>query len=183
MLQIQIATRPILLDYSMQNARLDLQTTRPVLNMETIPAKVEISQPRGQLTIDQTPCRYSIGLKNMTDFGRDNAAFSRQAAAEGVARIVREGYQMARIEVKNNNAIADIAAANMLSEAPDITLAHIASPEIRYEARPVQFNPVAGKVNYSFQPGTVQGDYQPGSVDIRVIQYPEVEISAVDVRI
>lgn len=182
MLQINISTQPIRLSYTTKNAQSNLQSTPPTVQMETTPATLEIHQPQGELTIDMTPCRYSIGIKNNADFARDNAALGRQTAMKAIARIVDEGNQLAQIENKSN-AIADIAAYSTRSEVPSVTLAHIDSPDIHYQANPVQFNPTAGKVNFTVQPGTVQGDYQPGSVDIRVTQYPSIEISTVDVKV
>lgn len=182
MLQLNITTQPIRLDYNIQNAKLNLQTTPAKVQMETTPAMLEIRQPRGELTIDQYPSRYSIGLKNNADLARDNAALGKQSVRNAIARIVEEGNQYARIESKSN-AFADIAAASSFSEVPGITLARIEAPDIRYQANPVQFNSIAGKVNSTLQPGTVQGDYQPGSVDIRVTQYPSIKFSTVDVKV
>ncbi|MDA8227653.1 MAG: DUF6470 family protein [Desulfitobacterium hafniense] len=181
MLRINISTRPILLDYNIQNAQLNLQSTQPKVQIETMPAKLEIRQPQGKLTIDNTPYRYSIGLKNMADFARDNAALGRQTAMDTIAQIVEEGNLMARITSKSN-AIADLAADSSLVEASDITWAPIVAPSIHYQAKPAQITATAGKVNITPQPGSVQGDYQPGSVDIRVTQYPSIKISAVDVK-
>lgn len=182
MLRLDIRTLPTLLSYHSQNAQLNQRFIRPVLQMETTPAVVETHQPQGELTIDQTPCRYSIGLKNNTDFVRDNAALGRQTVMDAIAQIVEEGNQLAGIENKTN-ALADIAANAMISEIPDITWAHIASPEISYQANPVEFNPIAGQLNYTFQPGTIQSDYQPASLNIQVTQYPSIKISVVDVEV
>src|SRR5665648_1252971 len=107
MLQINISTQPIRLDYNVQNAKLNLQSTPAKLQMETMAATLEIHQPRGELTIDTTPCRYSIGLKNNADFARDNAALGKQAVMNAIARITQEGTQYARIE-SNYNDFADI---------------------------------------------------------------------------
>ncbi len=182
MLRMNISTQPIHLDYTIRNAQLNLQTTRPKVQMEITPAILEIRQPHGELTIDQTPSRYSIGLKNIADFARDNAALGRQTSMDTIARIVEEGNQMTRIE-NRSNVIANIAANSSLSEAPDLTWARIAAPIIQYQANPVQFNPIAGKIIFTPQLGTVQVDYQPGKVDIRVIQYPSIEMSVVDVKV
>ncbi|HZK84532.1 MAG TPA: DUF6470 family protein [Desulfosporosinus sp.] len=182
MLQINISTQPIRLDYNVQNAKLNLQSTPAKLQVETMAATLEIHQPRGELTIDSTPSRYSIGLKNNADFARDNAALGRQSAMNAIARIAQEGTQYARIE-SNSNAFADIAANSCISEAPGLTVAHIEAPNIRYEANPVQFNPTAGKVNFTVQPGKIEGDFQSGKVDIRVTQYPSIQFSTVDVKV
>jgi len=182
MLRININTQPIRLDYNIQNAKLNLQSNQAKVEMETTPATLEISQPRGELTIDHTPFRYSIGLKNIADFARDNAALGRQTALDTIARIVEEGNQMARFETKSN-VIANLAFNNSISDVPDITWAPIAAPDIRYQANPAKINAVAGKVNFTIQPGKVQGDYQPGKVDIQVLQYPSIKFSTIDVKV
>ncbi len=182
MIQINITTQPIRLNYNIKNPQLNLQTTLPKVQLETTPATIEIHQPQGKLTIDQYPCRYSIGLKNIADFARDFAAKGKQTVMETIARIAQEGDQLAQIQ-NNSNAIADIAASSTVSEVPDITYAHIASPEIHYQASPVQFNPKDGKVDLTLNSGTVEGDYRRGSVDIQVTQYPSIEISTVDVKV
>ncbi|MDO0821826.1 DUF6470 family protein [Desulfosporosinus nitroreducens] len=182
MLRINISTQPIRLDYSINNAKLNLQTTLPKVQIETTSASVEITQPQGELTIDQTPCRYSIGLKNISDFARDFAALGRQTVMDTIARIAQEGDQLARIQTKSN-AIADIAANSTISEVPDITYAYIALPDIHYQANPVQFNPTDGNIDLTLHRGTVEQNYQPGSVDIQISQYPSIEISTVDVKV
>ncbi|KGK90336.1 hypothetical protein DP73_06700 [Desulfosporosinus sp. HMP52] len=182
MIQININTQPIRTDYNIQNAKLNLQTTPPKMLMETTPATLEIAQPRGELTIDHTAYRYSIGLKNIADFSQDNAALGKQTAMETVARIVEEGNQMASIE-NGSNAVANIAFNASISNVPEITWAPIAAPDIQYQAKPAQINAYAGKVDFTHLKGEVQGDYRPGKVDIKVIQYPSIEFSTVDVKV
>lgn len=182
MLRINITTWPIRLEYNINNAQLNLRTTKPQVKIKTTPPLLEIRQPSGELTIDSYPCRYAIGLKNIADFARDNAILGKQIALETIGRIAQEGDQMAQIQNKTN-AIADIAFSHTITEAPDITYARIPLPNIHYQANPVQLNFTKGKVDLTLQRGTVQGDYQPGSVDIRVIRYPRIEISTVDVKV
>lgn len=182
MLRLNISTQPIKLDYSIQPARLSLQTTRPELDMGTTPATVEIHQPQGRLEIDQTPCRYSIGLKNNEDFARDNAQLGKDTVMQVIARTAEQGDRMAAIQ-NHENVVANIATEANYPASPDVIWAHIDAPIIRYTAQPVQYNPVAGKVNYTFHPGSVQGDYQRGSVDIRVSQYPSIQMWTVDVAV
>lgn len=182
MLRINIATQPTRLDYTINNAKMNLQTSLPKVQLETTPATVEIRQPQGELTIDSYPCRYSIGQRNVSDLAQDIATRGKQTAMGAIARIAQEGDQLARIQIKSN-AIADIAASSTVSEVPDITYAYIALPDIHYQANPVQLNPKDGKVDLNLQRGTVQGNYQRGRVDIQVSQYPSIEISTVDVKV
>jgi len=150
--------------------------------METIPPRLEISQPRGELTIDNTAYYYSVGRKNMTDFGRDNAEFGRQEALQAIAATVEEGNRLAQI-TKPTNVIADLAFESRFSKRLEIDWGPIAAPDIRYQASPAKIEVIRGRVNYNPQPGVVQGNYQPGKVDIRITQYPSVKISTVDVKV
>lgn len=181
MLRLTISSQPIKLEYTSQNAQLDQQTILPKLQLETTPATVEIHQSQGELTIDQTPCRYSIGLKNISDFSRDIANQGKQAVLDTIGSIAEDGDRMGAIENKGDS-IAQMAADSTIEEPPGITLVPIDAPIIRYEANPVQFNPTPGKINYFVEPGTVNGDYHPGSVDFRITQYPSVQIGVVDVN-
>ena len=150
--------------------------------METRPPELEIRQPWGELTIDQTEYRYSIGLKTIADFARDNAELGKQALQETVARIIDEGDEMARIEV-NYNPIAEAAFAACVQEAPSFVWARTTPPEIRYQAMPAEIKVIEGQVSYSLQRGRVDGDYVPGRVDIQVLQYPSIQYSTIDVKV
>lgn len=175
MLRLNIATQPIKVSITSQPARLELRPTAAKLAMQTTSAVVEIHQSRGQLSIDQSPCRASYGIKNWSEFSRDNAAAGKQAALEAVGRIAAEGDRLASIET-GENAVAAIARDRMAYDWPEVVIAPIAPPEIYYEPRPPEFNPLPGKVTYSVQPGKVEGDYQPASVDLRVLQYPSIRM-------
>ena len=182
MLRINIATQPIRLEYASRNAQTNLESTQAKVEMETTSATLEISQPRGELSIDQTPCRYSIGLKNLADFAQEYVERGRQAVMDTIARVAQEGDQLAKIE-NNTDAIADIVADSSLSEVPDITWAPVALPDIHYQVNPLQINVKNGKLDYTIQSGTIQGNFRPGSIDIRVTRYPSIEISTVDVKV
>ena len=182
MLQLNITSHPIRLDYSIRNAELNLQTTLPKVEMETTPPKLEIEQPRGKLTIDNTQYYYSVGRKNMADLARDNAALGRQVALEAIAATVEEGNRLAQI-TKAPDAIADLAFESRFSRPLEIDWTPIAAPIIRYEASPAQIEVIPGTVNVTPRQGVVNGEYQPGKVDIKVTQYPSVEISTVDIKV
>lgn len=99
-----------------------------------------------------------------------------------IGRIAEEGNRMAHIASKEP-VFANLAAESSIASPLDITLAPIAAPDIQYRVSPVEVSSTPGKINFTVEPGTVQGDYQPGSVDIRVSQYPSIEMSAVDVKV
>lgn len=79
------------------------------------------------LTIDQTPCRASYGLKTQQAFRRDTLAYQKQVVRENIDRFVAEGNRMAAIETKEN-AIAEISADKNYSDAPEVVLGWIERP-------------------------------------------------------
>lgn len=164
---------------------LGLKTTRPQLTIDTEPAIVEIRQPRGELEIDNRPFRASYGLKDHGEFLRDCAELGRNTAFETIGRLAQEGDRMARVE-SGEDAIVAMATESNFVPGPDITWSRLEPPAIHYTARQPEFNPIAGKVNLEVEPGTVELDYRPGSVNIRMAQYASVKLwvtgdSAVDI--
>ncbi len=174
MLFLNIATQPAKIHIQTTPPQIQLKTTRPALIMDTEPAIVEIRSPKGKLEIDQTPCRYSYGIKNNTDFSRDNAQTGYQAALEAIARIAQEGDRMAAIE-SHEDAIINMAIEANIAEPLDVTLARIANPDIRYTPQPVEYNPTPGKLNIQVEMGTVDNQLQRGKVDITVADYGSVK--------
>ncbi|SMC39841.1 DUF6470 family protein [Sporomusa malonica] len=180
------------LNISQQYAKIDITTERPFLGMKTTaskldiqtePATVEIRQPQGELEIDNRPFRASYGIKDHGEFLRDCAELGKQTALETIGRIAQEGDRLAAIETQEN-AIANIAAESSYPPAPEITWAHLEKPIIHYTAHPVEFTPIEGHVTINVEPGTLDMDYRPGTVNIRMAQYQSIKMwttgSAVD---
>lgn len=153
--------------------QLNLQTSRPQIEIESEPAKLEIHQGKGELAIDSTPYRYSIGFKNIQDIARDNAREGRQTALETIGRIAQEGDRMARIETKEN-AIANMAAESTIPVPPELIWAPIAKPDINYRFNPAQIDYIPGKLDINLRRGSVDANLDRGTVDIRIAQYQNV---------
>lgn len=182
MLQLSITSHPIRTAYNLKNAQLNMHTTLPLMEMETVSPKLEISQPRGKLTIDCTDYYYSVGRKTLAAMMRDFAAEGKRAALEAIAATVEEGNRMLRI-TKEPDAIVNMAFETRFSGLRELEWAPIEAPVIRYEASPAQIELIRGKVNYAPRPGGTEYEFQPGKVDIQVTQFPSLEISVVDVQI
>lgn len=175
MLRLQMESQPLKYELSIQPAQMQLRTRRAELQIKPEPATVEISSPRGELHIDQAPCRYSLGIKNYTDFSRDFAREGKQAVLEGISRIAQEGTRLASIE-KGGNPIAEIAKEATRPQPRTVTMVPIQPPIISYKAKPVEYNPSRGQLRFSVIPGAVSNDFQPGKVDIQILQYPSVRM-------
>ncbi|MBC8015444.1 MAG: hypothetical protein H7X79_06835 [Sporomusaceae bacterium] len=175
MLILNVATQPIRTEYAIQKSVLNLQTTIPKIEISTEAATLDIRQSLGQLEIDATPCRYARGIKNLADFSRDNAQAGRDAAMEAIGRTAEEGNRLARIE-SGENAIANMAADTNTVPIPEVVLAHVPLPDISYTPNTPKIEVIDGKLDINFERGTVQGDFQPGAVNINVAQYPSIKM-------
>lgn len=175
MLSINVSTQPIKMEFNSRKASLDLTTTGAELNIVTEAATLEIHQQSGELEIDQTPCRSAYGLRNMPDFVRDCAQAGMNSAVAAVGRIAEEGNRLASIE-SGENAVANMAADSTVHTPIEITLAYVPLPDIRYTPHAVEITATNSQLTISSHPGSIQGDFRPGRVDINVAQYPSINI-------
>ncbi|HWR45787.1 DUF6470 family protein [Sporomusa sp.] len=179
MIRLNISQQYAKIEMTTERPYLGIKTTSPKISMETQAAKLEIRQPRGELEIDNRPFRASYGIKDHSEFLRDRAELGRQTALEAVGRIAEEGDRMAAIE-SGEAAIANIAADANSPPVPEITWAPLEKPIIQYIAHKPEFTPVKGNLTINIQPGTVDYDYRPGEVNIRMAQYPSITMWTTD---
>lgn len=175
MLRLQMESQPLRYEMIVQSPKLLLETQQAQLQIETEPATVEISGAKGSLTIDHTPWRYSLGIKNNFDFVKDAATAGRQSAMNAIARLAQDGQRMAAIE-NGGNAISEMAKDTLLPPLANLTMTSLEPPDINYDLQPVQYNPQPGKVRYNVIPGSVINTTQPGSVDMQITQYPSLRM-------
>lgn len=172
---INIATQPMKLEYNSQRASLNTTTKRAEVIVDAEAAVWDIQQPSGELDIDPTPCRYAYGLKPMPDLVHDYAQAGMDSAIAGIGRIAEEGDRLARIE-SGENAIANLSFESTMDPDAELTIAYVPLPNIRYTPHRPEIKLNDRQLNVSFQPAAVQNDYNPGQLDIRVVQYPNVNI-------
>lgn len=179
MLTLNISQQYAKISITSTRADMGLTTTQPKLNIETEPAIVEISQPKGELEIDWEPFRASYGIKNSGQFARDCAELGRQTAFETIGRIAQEGDRMAKIESKEDPMIA-MAAESIMQPVPEVVWSHLEPPVIHYTAHQPKYNPIRGHVNTDLKRGRVDMNFQPAKVDIRMAQYQSIKMWVTD---
>ncbi len=173
MLCLNIRQKPAIVEVSATRAIFEMKATPAQIRIDTQAATVEIHQAPGRLTIDNTPFRASYGIKTAEEFARDNAELGRRTVLATIGRLAQEGDRMAKVE-SGENAIAALAAEAGSPDPPELTLASLEPPLIRYQAVPVEFNPRPGSVRIDVVPGKVDGRYTPGKVSGTVKQYQSV---------
>lgn len=187
MLSINIETQPIKMEFTSQRATLDTTTTSAQLSINTEAATLEIHQPNGELEIDQTPCRAAYGIKNMPDLIRDYGQAGRDGVIAAIGRAVEDGNRLAASIASGGNVIADMAAERAMDPPIELTIAYVPLPDIRYTPHSPQISVKDGTFDITTQPGSVQGNFKPGQVDINVMQYPSIKMwtsqNAVDMMV
>ena len=118
----------------------------PSIQIQTIPARLDLPKLQGNLSIDQYPSRASCNMKTIPDLTADAVQLGQQTALETIGRYAAEGDM-----VSNRKAtVASLAVSDAQQVPVAVDLVSIARPDIRYDL--------------SRQPG----NYEPGRVDIKV---------------
>lgn len=179
---LQITTRP---------AKIEVRTTRASLEApgnKRMPRQ-NVQVQRGGFRMDSRPSRLNIdtyaarssmgpGHFNPVDFMRDEAQRGWQIAREGVERIVGDGNSLAR-----GSSPAEIATQHRRANFNIETFV-----EFLPKAGP-EFSVNEGYLNIDIGPNNVVIDWEhleaerkifnPGNIEIEVLQYPEVVIEFV----
>lgn len=174
-----------------QNAKARLDISDPLLHLKTTdlavqissePAKMEIHSPAAELSIDNYPSDRSRGIKNNVDFDRDNAQKGLQTVYAAIGKIASEGVRLSKIEHKGH-PLAQLAKAAMDSKPVEISVGSVAEPTIKVTPHQAEVNVQPGRLNISFSMGRVDGDLQKGTVNLAMLQYPEVNFRFTDTKV
>lgn len=175
--QIQIRQQFAKISFKAEHGTLLQEQPKVKMDYKTTLPRVEIKQPLGELSIDQSRAwaAYGLGghLKTMLDV-YDNA---RQIAMEGIASIARRGDRLAAIH-EGGNAIAMNATDYSRRYAHDNMLgpASYDNVDIEYIAQPVEFNPIAGKADTRMTKSEPVNQYTKGEFQFSMAQYAKVTI-------
>ena len=175
---IQIRQQPAKLGIEQQRAQLNLRQQRATVDMRTEAPQLRMTQPNGQLSIDQSRAWHALGIGGHLDMLRSIYSAARGIANESIARIAREGDQMMAIH-NGRNAVADIAASRRFVTYSEFQFPGPASfdnVDISYTARKPDIELIRGRVDYRATPNSPQMDFRRGDINIYMVQYGSVEI-------
>jgi hypothetical protein len=157
------------------NASVEMQTTKPELNMSQNHVKVQIKSELPRVIIDQTECFNTSGLKNNTALSLEISSEGYQHYLEYVQTTAEDGAALAAIE-RGGNPIKEIAVKNAYTEHTfGIVSMPSAGPRIDVTGDlKINFSPdilgTSNGVNFNVRLGTLDTRYIPGrvSIDFRV---------------
>ncbi|GAA4718680.1 DUF6470 family protein [Brevibacillus fulvus] len=164
----------------------EIQQPQADLNMKQEPAILTIRQPKGELSIDTTEARSNIDMRSPARRVKDIAAFGHRKAMEAIARISREGDQLAAIE-KKGNPIADIAVQNsgIYEEQEILAKGSLIGDgvEIHYEAKKPEINVQVRGFRMDPEIKKPILHYTPGKVEPYILQKNSLHIEVVGLHI
>ncbi|RWZ55033.1 hypothetical protein EQV77_13000 [Halobacillus fulvus] len=175
--QLQVQTMPARIGIKKNDAVHEYQQFKADQSIEQPKADLMIRQRPGKLTIDQSKAWSNLHLKSSFERTRDTAAFAEQTWMEGLARVAQEGDELMKIENKGN-PIADQAARNVgfnFDYKPGNTPVH-ELVQTSYEANPTEIDVKRNAPIIKTTPRFPEFQYQRGSVDVTMEQYPSVQI-------
>jgi len=153
------------------NAQLQMQTTKPVVEMQQNHAKIQIQTELPKVIIDQTECFNTSGLKNNKAFSLEISSKGYQQAMEYIATTSQDSDRLAAIEY-GGNPIVDIALrkANPVNEFGLVTMPS-ARPKIEVTGSlNINFQPemlgIHNGVNFDVRLGSLDVNYVPGKIEI-----------------
>lgn len=177
--QLMIQHIPGQIGINSSDAVLSIKQPRAAMEITTQRAEVNIHSELPKVKIDQSQCFSEAGLKDIFELNEDFAQMGKEAVLMAIGEIVDEGNRMAMIANKRD-AIVEIATDKALPGPADFNIKFIpqSRPKIDFEGG-ISFEPVSGKVNIEVTRRPVEINVQPGSLEIYLMQKPELNIQFV----
>lgn len=184
MFQVRVTQQNAMARLDVSDPLLYLHISDPQVEISTQPVQLEIHQPAAELAIDNYPSDYSRGIKNNMDFDRDNARKGMQAIYAAIGKIASEGVMLSKIENKGH-PLAQLARQSMNPQPVDLTIVSVAESIIKVTPHEAEIKIIPGHVNIGLKQGTgnVAGDLRKGTINLTMLQYPQVSYRFIDSNI
>lgn len=176
-----------------QFARIGIEQTKPVQEIEQPPAQLSIEQPPADLEIEQIPAKLTIDqteawedmdLKTVFKRTEEFAQLGYESWLEGMARVSEQGDELMRIE-NGGDPIVRQAIENSEQPQYEFNVGWIPSPfsvNIHYEPGEVRIRAKANEPIIDATQNKPIHRYTPGKVNIYVAQHNKLSISFVNTK-
>jgi hypothetical protein len=174
-----------------QMAQIEISQTPAKQSIRQPKAEMSIQQPAASLSIQTTPSRLQIDQTqawedmNLMHITRRNEKFAEEglrAVQEGVAKKAVQGKELMMIEKEGNPIVAQ-AVTNSQKPKKQLAITFIPSPfsvKINYQPSEVNIEVQTNKPVIEVQRNNPEIQYEPGSVDIRMKQFQDLNIDFVN---
>lgn len=183
---IRIETQPARLGITSNRTQITIKQPKATFELKAVPPRVEIVQPRGELTIDQSRAWDALSVGSNLDLMSRIYSESWELGLEGIARIVDESKRFEAIHL-GGNPIAEIAHEQAFRELPISipTYASNMNVDLNYRARPAEISAVRGRVDANIRKNAPEIDHIKGNIHFQMLQYQSIKITPpqLDIRV
>ena len=180
--RLKMTSQPGLIGIKHNEAQQMIRQPKAELHIEQRKADMVMTTKQARLNIDQTKAWAETHLMSTRQFIEHHARLSKSDLADGIRRRVEEGDALMKIE-KQGHPIAEQAEVNGFRQQKRLSLKYIPSPlSVKIDVDPAELH-IDVQTNRPIihaEPRQPEHDYIPGSVDIYMLQYPEIHIEVVE---
>jgi hypothetical protein len=181
--QIRMESEMARIAVYMTQGKHTMHSERPHLEIEQLPAELEIVRTPPRLTIDQTEAWEQMNLKHVFRLIEENADRAQEEYRKGVARRVDEGEEMLKIEHQKGNPFAQIAARNIARPEGTSNITFIPSfnsVKMSYEKAKLDYHWKVHQPRFEAKYEAPVIEYEPGEVTVELVQKPSLKIDFVN---
>lgn len=172
---ISIKSVPVFVEIVIENAKLSYNSQLPKVEMTREKGGLQMKADPIRVNIDTLEMRKSIGMKPNGTLIKDFADEGFRINYQGIARVVKEGNELAD---PNGMKPGDIAASR-LTKSIETVLDFIPKdgPDISWDGGKLSIHYQMDKLNMDWDVGKVDNfEFIPGKVKIQIKQMPSVDI-------
>lgn len=174
----QIKSTPALIGIRTTPGKLNIRQKKADMELNIQHPKLEIRTQKPKIKIDQSAAWAERGLKNFLDLSRETAQLAKQAAAQGIERVVRQGNELAAIENETDPIPiqAEENAFELFKVDYNLGTMPKSGPDIQLIRGKVDTELHRGKVNLQVKVNKPEINYTRGKVDIYLRQKNSIDI-------
>ncbi|WP_312643755.1 DUF6470 family protein [Hydrogenoanaerobacterium sp.] len=172
---LKITSVPIKISMRVESPRLEIKQPKPELTIRRVPSKLSMESKNIKAKIDTYEARDSLGFKTSRALSDAAAAEGMQAAAEATAQYAQIGNQMAKIHKGAN--LPDIVYPKLLDQRTTyLKFLPEVGPNISWEPNQLSMEYTPTELNFDAKILQNSMEYIPGQIQFDVEQYPKVHI-------
>ncbi|SFA88248.1 hypothetical protein SAMN04488072_10354 [Lentibacillus halodurans] len=176
--QIRMESQMAQIQIQQTSSRQEIRQPEADISIRQPHAEVSIETQPSKLTIDQTKAWEDMGLMHISRFIEKYANDGRQGVMDGIARRVKQGNGLMKIE-NDGNPIASQAITNAYDQQKQLGITFIPSHfavKTNYEPADVEINVNINRPVIQNEPQKPIHTYTPGNVTTSMRQYQYLEI-------
>ncbi len=173
---LEITVVPAKYELEISRARLEYeQNLQPRANVQTTYAQVQMKSEAAAVRIDTYEARRSLGIERSGDFMRRQGQRGHDLILQGMGQAVVDGNRKA--DIHEGVTIAQLAMQKMMEQPETFTFfLPSGGADISWQPHSLDIEVMPGEINYDWQTEGNVLNYVPGSVRLKMLQYPSVNI-------